>query len=119
MSATMIPLSTDRVTRSHGISMRRSNTLFWRSSGSEPSRPAKDGKHTLVKQTSASIGDAAGTHQLHIVDHFVFVTFECINGVPVEGEGHSLQSLVLGVHADVRLHLNTPQTSVWISFRST
>lgn len=58
-----------------------------------------------IKQISAFVGDSGGTHQLHIVDHFVFITPECINGVCVKGERHSLQSLVLGVHADVRLHL--------------
>lgn len=81
--------------------------------------PERLGQQRLNKQISASTGEAAGTHQPHIVDHFVFVTSQCINGVSVEGKGHSLQSLVLGVHADVRLHLNTPQTSVWISFRAT
>lgn len=62
-------------------------------------------------QISRILGDSVGTYQLHIVDHFVFVTFECFNGVSVKGEGHSLQSLVLGTHADVCLHLNTPQIS--------
>lgn len=51
------------------------------------------------------------TYQLHIVDHFVFVAFECFDGVSVKGEGHALQSLVLGIHADVCLHLNTPRTN--------
>lgn len=46
-----------------------------------------------------------GTYQLHIVDHFLFKTFECFNSISVKGEGHSLQSLVLGTDADVGLHL--------------
>lgn len=48
------------------------------------------------------------THQLYVVNFFVSITFKCCNSVFVKGEGHSLQSLLLGVHTDVRLHLNTP-----------
>lgn len=50
------------------------------------------------------------THQLYIVEFLVPIMFKCCNSVLVKGEGHSLQSLLLGVHTDVRLHLNTPQT---------
>lgn len=67
---------------------------------------------TLISQV---LEDSGGTYQLHIVDHFVFKTFERFNGIYVKGEGHSLQSLVLGTHADVCLHLNAPQTTFRIS----
>lgn len=49
------------------------------------------------------------THQLNVIDSFVPKALERCDCVLVNGEGHSLQSLLLGVHADVRLHLNTPQ----------
>lgn len=48
-----------------------------------------------------------GTHQLHIVESFVSILFQCCLGILVQREDHSLQSCLLGVHVDVCLHLNT------------
>lgn len=47
------------------------------------------------------------SHQLNIVNYSVPETFEGSNSISVKREGHTLQSLLFGVHTDVRLHLNT------------
>lgn len=47
------------------------------------------------------------TYKLYIVDSFVLESFERLDSVSMYGEGHSLQCLLLGVHTDVSLHLNT------------
>lgn len=47
------------------------------------------------------------THQLYVVVFFAPVMFQCCNSIMVQGEGHSLQGRVFGVHTDVCLHLNT------------
>lgn len=49
------------------------------------------------------------THQLHIVDSLFLKMCQCFSSIFMNGESHSLQSLLLGVHTDVRLDLNTTQ----------
>lgn len=57
---------------------------------------------TLYKTEKQTI-----THQLHIIDFLRPKACESLSSVFANREGHSLQSLLLGVHTNVRLHLNT------------
>ena len=47
------------------------------------------------------------TYELNVVDFLVLELFQCFHGIPMQGEGYTLEGLLFGVHADVRGHLRT------------
>lgn len=86
----------------------RSRSSFWLKKGTKETKVPQQGV------LGGAGGAVPGTHQLDVIDFLLLQCLDSLLRIQLQGKGQALQGLVLALHTDLCLHL---QTGIALSVR--